>query len=70
MNTTNSHTRLETELKKKAYLSFHNDGIIDILMGWNLAVIGVSLYLHKISLLSAIIGLAPLTLAFLWSSEI
>jgi hypothetical protein len=60
MNTTNSHTRLETELKKKAYLSFHNDGIIDILMGWNLAVIGVSLYLHKISLLSAIIGLAPL----------
>ena len=60
MNTTDSHIKLETELKKKAYLSFHNDGIIDILMGWNLAVIGVSLYLHNLSLLSDIIGLAPL----------
>lgn len=60
MNTTDSHVKLETELKKKAFLSFHNDGIIDILMGWNLAVIGVSLYLHNLSLLSDIIGLAPL----------
>jgi len=60
MNTTDSHIKLETELKKKAFLSFHNDGIIDILMGWNLAVIGVSLYLHNLSLLSDIIGLAPL----------
>ena len=60
MNTFDSHKKLETELKKKAFLSFHNDGIIDILMGWNLIVIGVSLYLHNMSPLSAIIGLGPL----------
>jgi hypothetical protein len=60
MNTTDSHIKLETELKKKAYLSFHNDGIFDILIGWDLAVIGVSLYLHNLSGLTGIIGLAPL----------
>jgi len=60
MNTIDSHRKLETELKKKAFLSFHNDGIIDILMGWLLVVIGVSLYLHNMSPLSALIGLGPL----------
>ena len=70
MNTTNRHTKLETELKKKAYLSFHNDGIIDILMGWNLAVFGVSLYLHNLSFLSSIIGLAPLLFYGLLKSKI
>ena len=49
MDTTKNHTKLETALKKKAFLSYHNDGIIDILMGWDLSVIGVSLYLHKLS---------------------
>lgn len=62
MDTTNNHTKLEAALKKKAFLSFHNDGIIDILMGWDLAVIGVSLYLHKMSPLSAFIALVPLFL--------
>ncbi len=60
MNTTDNHTKLETALKKKAYLSFHKDGIIDILIGWDLAVIGVSLYLHNLSPLTAIISLGPL----------
>jgi hypothetical protein len=60
MSTTNSHKKLEIELKKKAYLSFHNDGIFDILMGWNLAVTGVSLYLHNLSPITGIIGLTPL----------
>ena len=60
MDTTNNQSKLEEALKKKAFLSFHNDGIIDILMGWDLAVIGVSLYLHKLSPLSAFIALAPL----------
>jgi hypothetical protein len=62
MDTTNNHTKLETALKKKAYLSFHNDGIIDMLMGWDLAVIGLSLFLHKMSPLTTIIALAPLFL--------
>jgi len=60
MDTTNPHTKFETALKKKAFLSFHKDGIIDILMGWDLTVIGVSLYLHKLSPLSGFIALAPL----------
>ncbi len=60
MDTANNHTKLETALKKKAFLSFHSDGIIDILMGWDLAVIGVSLYLHKMSPLTAFIALVPL----------
>jgi len=60
MDTTNNRSKLEAALKKKAFLSFHNDGIIDILMGWNLAVIGVSLYLHKMSPLTGFIALAPL----------
>ena len=60
MNTTGSHKKLETELKKKAFLSFHNDGIIDIFIGWDLVVIGVSLYLHNMSPLTALIALGPL----------
>lgn len=60
MNTSNNHKKLETALKTKAFLSFHNDGIIDILMGWDLTVIGVSLYLHKLSPLSGFIALVPL----------
>jgi hypothetical protein len=60
MNSIHTHKKLETELKKKAFLSFHNDGIIDILLGWDLVVIGVGLYLHNMSALSAFIGLAPL----------
>ena len=60
MDTTNNHTKLETALKKKAFLSFHNDGIFDILMGWVLVVTGVGLYLHNLSPISALISLAPL----------
>ena len=62
MESTNHHTKLEKALKKNAFLSFHNDGIIDLLMGWFLAVVGVSLYLHKLSPFSAFIALAPLLL--------
>ena len=62
MNATKNYKKLETELKKKAFLSFHKDGIIDILIGWDLAVIGVSLYLHKMSGLTFIIGMTPLFL--------
>jgi hypothetical protein len=60
MNTTDNHKKLETELKKKAFLSFHNDGILDILIGWDLAVIGVSLHLHTLSPLSGFIAMVPL----------
>jgi len=70
MNTTDSHKKLETELKKKAFLSFHNDGIIDILIGWDLVVIGVSLYLHNMSPLTAFIGLGPLFFYGLLKSKI
>jgi hypothetical protein len=70
MNTTDSHKKLETELKKKAYLSYHNDGILDILIGWDLAVTGVSLYLHNLSPLSGFIALAPLLFYGLLKSRI
>jgi hypothetical protein len=70
MNTAGRHKKLETELKKKAYLTFHNDGILDILMGWNLLVIGVSLYKHDFSLFTTINGLAPLLFYSLIKSKI
>jgi hypothetical protein len=49
---------IELKLKKKAFLSFHKDGIIDILIGWNLISIG--LFLHTHSILFSFIGLIPL----------
>jgi hypothetical protein len=49
---------LELKLKMKAFLTYHGDGLIDILMGWNLIGIGVFLYTH--SIVYSWIGLFPL----------
>jgi len=49
---------IELKLKNKAYLTFHGDGLLDILMGWNLIGVGIFLYTH--SILFSYIGLAPL----------
>jgi len=49
---------LELKLKKKAYLSYHNDGLLDILMGWNLIGIGLFLYTHL--MIFSFLGLMPL----------
>jgi hypothetical protein len=47
--TNNDHLKeLERKLKKNAYISFHRDGLIDILMGWNLIGIGIFLYTHTV----------------------
>ena len=49
---------IEMKLKNKAYLTFHGDGILDLLMGWNL--IGVGLFLYTHSIIFSYIGLLPL----------
>jgi len=51
---------IELKLKNKAYLSFHKDGLIDIIMGWNL--IGIGLFLHTHSILFSYLALMPLIL--------
>ena len=51
---------IEVKLKNKAYLSFHKDGLIDILMGWNLMGVGLFLYTH--SIIFSWLGLLPLIL--------
>jgi hypothetical protein len=38
---------LELKLKKHAFLSFHGDGLIDILMGWIVVGTGIFLYSHS-----------------------
>ena len=58
MNIENDLKKIELKLKKKAFLTFHQDGIIDILIGWDL--IGVGLFLHTHSMLFAYLGLAAL----------
>ena len=56
---TNHHLKeIEIKLKDKAYLTFHRDGIVDVLMGWNLICIGLFLYTN--SIIFAYIGLLPL----------
>ena len=62
MNIENDLKDIESQLKNKAFLSFHQDGIIDILIGWDL--IGVGLFLHTHSMLFALIGLAALPFYF------
>ena len=56
----NDIKNVESRLKQKMYLSFHRDGLIDILMGWNLFAIGLFLQTH--SVLFSYIGLLPLLL--------
>jgi len=58
MNIENDLKEIELKLKKKAFLSFHQDGIIDILIGWDLIGTGFFLYTH--SMLFGYLGLAAL----------
>ena len=58
MNIENDLRQIELKLRKKAFLSFHQDGIIDILIGWD--VIGVGLFLHTHSPVYGFLGLAAL----------
>jgi hypothetical protein len=62
MNLEQDLKQVELNLKKKAFLTFHQDGIIDILMGWNLIGIGLFLYTHTI--LISYLGLAALALYY------
>lgn len=58
MTTEQNLKKIEIKLKSKAYLTFHGDGILEILMGWNLICTGLFLYFH--SILFSYIGLIPL----------
>ena len=58
MTTDQNLKEIEIKLKNKAYLTFHGDGILDILMGWNLIGVGFFLYTH--SIIFSYIGLLPL----------
>ena len=58
MTTNNNFNEIELKLKNKAYLTFHGDGILDILIGWNLIGVGFFLFTH--SILYAYLGLIPL----------
>ena len=58
MTTDHNLKEIEVKLKNKAYLTFHGDGILDTLMGWNL--IGFGLFMYTRSTLFFFIGLLPL----------
>jgi hypothetical protein len=60
MRKDHSHRKFEAKLEDKAFLTFHKDGLIDILMGWILLVIGVNFYLDTMSAITAFIALTPL----------
>jgi hypothetical protein len=51
---------LETKLKQKMYMSYHRDGLIDILIGWDLICIGLFLHFH--SIVFSFLGWMPLLL--------
>jgi len=47
MTKNDNFKQLELKLKKHAFLSFHGDGLIDILIGWNVVGTGIFLYSHS-----------------------
>ena len=60
MSMDNDVKALEEKLKLKMYLSYHRDGLIDILIGWDLICVGLFLHFH--SMVFAFIGWLPLFL--------
>jgi len=58
MSTNNNFKEVELKLKNKAFLSFHQDGFLDLLMGWKIFDTGLFLYSH--SMFYSIIGLLPI----------
>ena len=58
MSTDHNLKEIELKLKNVTYLTFPRDGIIDVLMGWDLICIGLFLYTN--SIIFAYIGLLPL----------